>query len=343
MARNQRILVADGRIVEVGSVVHPPTDARVVDLSRFTILPGLLDAHVHLGIGGSLQQNAMADLRAGFTTVVDLGDRTQRVLRFRDSIVAGQRPGPRVLAAGIWVGRKNGVCEFGGIGIAGGPEGYAARVRENFRAGADLIKVCVSGWPAESFASPDSVQISQAALLAVVREAHAAGKLVLAHAISLGAVRASLDAGVDGLAHAAYLDSATAVAVRERGVFLIPTLASLTTNDTTAGSRALAHATLLAYRTGVPLVLGTDGGVLPHGQNAHEIATLVAAGIAPIDAIRAATTNAARALRLSDSVGAIRPGMVADIIAIEGDPLAEPEALQRVRFVMLRGREIDLR
>lgn len=342
ITRDQRILIEHGRIREVGPQVRQPANARVVDLSSYTVLPGLIDAHVHLVIGGSVRDNALADLRAGFTTVVDLGARTHRLLQLRDSINAGHIPGPRVLAAGIWVGTKDGVCEFNGIGIAGGPEGFADRVRENVGGGAEIIKVCVSGWPAAAHADPDAVEISDSALAATVREAHAANRLVLAHAISLGSVRASLRAGVDGLAHAAYVDSLTAVELRQRGMFLVPTLASLTGRDSSEVTRALVRATSLAYRAGVTLVFGTDGGVLPHGRNAAEFAALRAAGVSPLDAIRAATTNAARALRLADSLGAIKPGMSGDLIAVEGDPLADVEALERVRFVMLRGRAIEM-
>src|SRR5688500_14368815 len=168
IARNQRILIEDGRVKEVGRRVRQPANARVVDLSRYTVLPGLIDAHVHLVIGGPVRDNALADLRAGFTTVVDLGARTQRLLQIADSINAGHIPGPRVLAAGVWVGTRGGVCEFNGIGIAGGPEAFALRVRENVEAGAAVIKVCLSGWPAAAYANPISVELDSATLAAVV-------------------------------------------------------------------------------------------------------------------------------------------------------------------------------
>src|SRR5262245_35889985 len=151
--RDQEIVVESGRIVYVGKPRAATPTRDVVDLSRFTVLPGLIDAHVHLAIGGPPRANALADVQAGFTTVVDLGSRTTRMLRFRDSVNAGQIPGPRVLAAGIWVGRKNGVCEFSGIGIEGSSaEPFRQRVRMNSDSGADVIKVCVSGWPAQSYA-----------------------------------------------------------------------------------------------------------------------------------------------------------------------------------------------
>ena len=339
VAMGQTILVEGDRIRAVGNNFTVPDGAVVYDLSGLTVIPGLIDAHVHLAIGGTVRDNALADLRAGFTTIVDLGARTHRLLRLRDSINAGHIPGPRVLGAGIWVGRKDGVCEFGGIGIAGGAEGFRRRVRDNIAAGAEVIKVCVTGWPADAFADPDSYELPDSTLRAVVEEAHKGGRRVIAHDISRGGVRAGIAAGIDGLAHAAFLDSATAGALGRDSIFLIPTLAALTGGDTSAVSRGLYESVGLAPRLGVRLVFGTDGGVLPHGQNAQEFVALQRAGVPALEQLRAATINAARALGL-DSLGRIAPGMLADLVAVEGDPLADVGALQRVKFVMSRGRAV---
>jgi imidazolonepropionase-like amidohydrolase len=341
VARDQTIIVEDGRISAVGASLRSSPRDSVVDLSRYTVLPGLFDAHVHLVIGGPMRATALADLRAGFTTIVDLGARTTGVLAFRDSINAGLVPGPRVLAAGIWIGRRNGVCEFGGIGIAGGAEGFRQRVRENVEAGADVIKACVSGWAPDAYAEPDAYELPDSVLLSIVDEARRLRRAVIAHDISLGGVRAAVRAGVRGLAHAAYLDDGTAGLLRDREIFLIPTLASLVGADSSTGARALVAATVLAHRTGVPLVFGTDAGVLPHGQGAEEFVALARAGIPLLDAIRAATTGAARALGVADSLGAVAPGFLADIIAVDGDPLTDASALGRVRFVMVRGRVVE--
>lgn len=340
VANNQTILIEGDRIRAVGTNVTPPAGATVFDLSTLTVIPGLIDAHVHLAIGGTVRDNALADLRAGFTTVVDLGARTHRLLRLRDSINAGHIPGPRVLAAGIWVGRKDGVCEFNGIGIAGGPDAFRQRVRENIAAGADVIKVCVTGWPADAYANPNAYELPDSVLRAVVDEAHKGGRRVIAHDISLGGVRAGIAAGIDGLAHAAFLDSTTATALRRDSVFLIPTLASLTGGDTSAVSRGLIAGVGLAHRVGVRLVFGTDGGVLPHGQNAQEFVALRQAGVPALEQLRMATMNAVQALGLADSLGRIAPGMLADLVAVEGDPLSDVTAFQRVRFVISRGRVI---
>jgi imidazolonepropionase-like amidohydrolase len=142
------------------------------------------------------------------------------------------------------------------------------------------------------------------------------------------------------LAHAAYLDSAAAVELRGRGTFVVSTLASLAGRDTSVASRELARSLTLGYRMGVPLVFGTDAGVIPHGGNAAELYALERAGVSRLDVLRAATINAARAFRLADSLGVVAPGMVADLIAVDGDPLADLGAMSRVRFVMARGRVV---
>jgi imidazolonepropionase-like amidohydrolase len=183
---------------------------------------------------------------------------------------------------------------------------------------------------------PDVFEMAESVMVAAVEEAHARHKPVVAHDLSRGGVQAAIRSGVDGLVHAAFLDSVTIMQLKRRGMFLIPTLASLV--DTTQVGRGLVEAVGLAYRAGVRIVFGTDGGVLPHGGNAEEFLAMTRAGIRPLDAIRAATVNAAAAWRIGDSVGVIAPGMAADIIAVRGDPLTDLAVLQHVRFVMISGR-----
>jgi len=312
--------------------------SRTIDLGDMTVVPGLIDAHVHLTIGGPVRANALADLRAGFTTVADQGALTHRLLVLRDSINSGHIEGPRVLAAGIWVGTKGGVCEFSGIGIAGGAEAFVQRVQQNIAAGANMTKVCLSSWPAASYASPDSVEIPRDVLRAIGEASHAARSPVTAHAISRGAARAALDAGVDGLVHAAYVDASLAAAMRTRGMWMSPTIASLTAGDTSAAARVLTGAVRVAHDAGVSLVFGTDGGVLPHGRGVDEMEALVSSGLTRLEAIQAATINAAKALAIADSVGQIAVGMSADFVAVRGDPLRDISALRSVGLVVSRGR-----
>ena len=310
-----------------------------LDLGSVTVLPGLIDAHVHLTIGGDPATNAAAILRAGFTTVVDLGATTDAALRLRDRINANEAIGPRILAAGLWAGKKDGICEFGGIGIVGGPEGFRQRVQQNFRAGADLTKVCVSTWLADAFQRPEAYEVEDAALAAAVEESRKTKRPVIAHAISLGSVKAAMRAGVNGLAHAAFVDQPTAVELRTRDVFMIPTLASLLGDRIGPAAVALRQSVATTAAAGVRLVFGTDGGVLPHGQNAREFMAMAAAGVSPLEAIRSATINAARTFGLGRA-GTLDAGAPADLIAIDGNPLKDLSTLSRVVFVMRNGRII---
>ena len=169
-------------------------------------------------------------------------------------------------------------------------------MQQNIAAGANLTKVCLSPWPAVSFAAPDSVEIPSVVLRSIVNVSHAANRPVSAHAISRGAAPAALDADVDGLVHTAYVDAALATAMRGKGMWMIPTIASLTRGDTSVVSRSLVAALRVAHSAGVTIVFGTDGGVLPHGKGVDEMEALVAAGFSPLEVIQAATINAAKAL-----------------------------------------------
>jgi imidazolonepropionase-like amidohydrolase len=334
------IFVENGRVSGIGPLrgFHR-ADEVVIDLSNATVLPGLIDAHVHFALAGAPPANALATLRAGFTTVADLGSVNQRILRLRDSISAGAVVGPRILGAGLWIGRAEGICEFGGIGVRGGAEVYRARVRENVAAGADIIKVCVSTWLTDAFEHPERYEIADDALAATIDEAHSARRKVIAHDLSNAGVQIALKLGVDGFAHGAIVDSVVAVDMARRGAFMIPTLASLAPSSSPAETK-LRESVARAHRLGVRMVFGTDAGVIPHGSNAQEFAALVGAGLSPLEAIRAATINAAEALGIGSEAGTIETGRVADIIAVTGDPLMDVRLLERVQFVMKAGQVV---
>ena len=205
--------------------------------------------------------------------------------------------------------------------------------------GADLTKVCVSAWTAAAFAQPEAYEIKDDGLTAVVEESKRWNRMVIAHAISRGGAKAAMRSGVRGLAHAAYLDAAMATELRERDMFFIPTILTLTQNPGPA-TDALKASVVAAHRAGVRLVFGTDGGVLPHGKNAAEFEALVNAGVPPIAALHAATTNAAQVLGLADAIGSLTAGKFADIIAVDGDPLTDIKVMQQVVFVMRNGRVV---
>jgi imidazolonepropionase-like amidohydrolase len=240
-----------------------------------------------------------------------------------------------VIAAGSWIGARGGVCEFGGATVNGAAEA-AERTRADLDAGADLIKVCITGWPQDAVAFPDSVELKAAPLDAVMKVAGRAHRMVIAHAIGQAGALLGASHGVKARAHTPVVDSAAAAALRRSGVWVISTLASL-------GPRPGGKEVLASFRrlraAGVPVVLGTDAGVLAHGRNARELAALTDAGLTPAEALRAATIDAARLLGRTD-LGEIKVGAVADFVVVAGDPLQDITLLQRPEMVVQGGRAV---
>jgi imidazolonepropionase-like amidohydrolase len=335
---NGAIVVRDGRIIAVNSPKagwRPPAGARVVELDGRTVLPGLIDAHVHLTLAGDPDSNARATLRAGFTTVLDLGCAEGAGVRLRDAIAHGKVQGPRVLAAGSWIGATGGVCEFGGATVHDAVEARA-RARSDLARGADALKVCVTGWPKDAVAFPDSVELKAEPLAAVAAVARSARRPVFAHAIGQAGALLAAAAGVRALAHTPVVDSVSASALARSGVRVISTLASLGPRP---GGEAVRRSFRLLREAGVPVVLGTDAGVLAHGRNADELFALAEAGLSAAEALRAATVDAAALLGVRE-IGEIAAGKAADFVVVEGDPLSDLHTLERPALVVKAGRPI---
>ncbi len=326
------ILVSEGRIVARGHHLVIPAGVEIVDASTATIIPGLIDAHVHLTISGNPSENAARTLRAGFTTVADLGSANGAGVRLQQLIETDSVPGPTMIAAGSWIGGKGGVCEFGGATIRGASEADA-RARSDLASGADMLKLCVSGWINDAAAYPDSVELTAEEIAAVVRDARDAGKPVVVHATSRAAVRRSLEAGIRLFAHTPIVNDADAVALKESGACVVTTMTTLLAADS---SEALRLSFARLRQAGVTLALGTDAGVLPHGSNAEEAVTLGSLGMSPLEVLQAATTVAAGCLGLS-RYGDLSPGAPADLVALAGDPLHDLSVLAAPVFVMHRG------
>lgn len=332
------VLVRGGRIAAVGSrdSIRIPAGSRVMDLGDATLLPGLIDAHVHLLLGGPPRANAEATLRAGFTTVQDLGALRYANLSLRDSVQDGRWSGPRIIGAGPWLGVSGGICDFSGIGVRDRSE-LLQRIRTDAERGADVIKLCVTGWPAAGFAHPDSVELAEETVAVAVAESGRLGRPAVAHAVGRAGAASAVRGGVAGLAHSAFLDDETIGLMRTRGTWLASTLVSFQQGTDTASFQALWTRMQAAHRGGVRIILGTDAGVVPHGTNARELAALVRLGLTPIDALRAASIRAAQALGVADRLGSLAPGKVADLIAVTGDPLTDIRMMEKVVFVMKDG------
>lgn len=308
---------------------------------------------------------ARRTLQAGFTTVADLGAENEAIFALRDGIAAGKLPGPRILAAGNVLSPHGGEGDLFGYrhdvtralqrpNLCSGADDCRRLVRQQVQRGADLIKVVATGAVLSDADAGVDQQFTDAELQAIVETAHALGRRVTAHAHGKAGVDAFLRAGGDAIEHGTWLDDGSAALFRRTGAWLVPTLLAGDTvaewaadPDSFLGPAAKAKAASVgpamldmvrrAHAAGVPIAFGTDSGVSRHGDNAREFALLVEAGLTPLEAIRAATVNAAAHLGLADQVGRLAPGMAADLVAIDGDPLQDVGALQDVRLVMKAG------
>jgi imidazolonepropionase-like amidohydrolase len=309
------------------------------------------------------QGNARRTLEAGFTTVRDLGGEGRTTATLRDAINSSQILGPTIVPAGMMVSVTGGHGAVIGLNRAytgavaaertnfcDGPDSCARAVRAQISVGAEVIKFAATGGVRLNVAGGLGKQMTDAEMKAIVDTAHSFGRKVTAHAHGKEGIDAALRAGVDSIEHGSFIDDETVRLFKTMDAALVPTavapLAALaqarrgeapTPVLVKAEKAAAAHAesTARAVRRGVRIFFGTDSGVAPHGDNAKEFALMVRAGMTPAQAIKAATID--NAAELDSPVGALLPGLDADIIAVAGDPLADVTELERVSFVMRRG------
>lgn len=383
------IIVRDGRIVALSpgrsgdapADLKPDEQVTEIDLGGRTVLPGLIDAHVHLASQYGVPwwqdavrtaeydvavglHNAGITLRAGFTTVRDLGSEPRVMFAVRDAIRDGLAVGPRILASGPAISITGGHGDVNGFrpevnqalsggNTCSGPDQCAQRVREASRNGADVIKATVTGGVLSQQNRGFDQHFTDEELAAIVRAARLLGLKTAAHAHGARGVEAAAKAGFDSIEHAVFADEAALKAMRASGAYLVPTLSTTNayrerigtgfyTPQVEAKARRRLDETgksiVAARRLGVKIAFGTDLGVYRHGTNAGEIPLLVKyAGFTPREALIAATVSAADLLGRSGEIGTLAAGKAADIVAVDGDPLQDPEAMQRVRFVMANG------
>lgn len=381
-AEKQAIWIEGDRIRKIGSEAElraeMPRDSRVVDLSNYTVLPGLIDCHTHLtfspyllgprGLHTSIPRqallgarNAKATLEAGFTTVRNVAADGYSDIALRDAINAGDVPGPRMLASGppLSITGGHGDENFlapqfhaGGEGVADGTDAVIRLVRENIKFGADVIKFMATGGVLSEGDNPQLEQYSPEEMRAIVETAHGLGRKVAAHAHGTPGIKAAVLAGVDSIEHGIYVDEEAIQLMKQHGTYLVPTLylgdwflenaskLGLTPNMLEKAKIVMPAArqnVARAFREGVKVAFGTDAAVFPHGLNAREFAVMVKLGLTPLQSIQAATLNAADLLGWSDKVGTLEPGKLADLVAVEGDPLQDVTSLERAKFVMKGG------
>ncbi|MFL6591557.1 MAG: amidohydrolase family protein [Luteimonas sp.] len=310
---------------------------------------------------------ARRTLLAGFTTVRNLGDGDNESIALRNAIRSGLIDGPRILTAGKAIGSTGGHADgtdgyradlMGDPGPADGiinsPGDAWKAIRQHYKDGVDLIKIMPSGGVLDESASVDNAQLTEDELRALVTAARDYGYPVAAHAHGAEAIRRAVLAGVDSIEHGSFMDDADMKLMKQRGTWYVPTIIAgefvgkkakepgwyppqVAAKASQVASRIMATAGK-AYRAGVPIAFGTDAGVYPHGENAHEFELMVQAGMPASFVLQAATRNAAKLLRMDQDVGSVEAGKYADIVAVPGDPLADISLMKRIDFVMKGGR-----
>ena len=393
LLQNAVVIVQGDKIVDSGSNLTVPGDAKVIDLGDATLSPGFMDAHTHLTADYSGNYNdrrlkeldlnvseqaikatiyARATLEAGFTTVRDLGSRFVGSKEFvdvalRNSINKGVVIGPRMLVATFGIGATGGHFDptngfranlFGREpdyteGIVDSPDEVRKAVRFEIKHGADVIKAAVSGGVLSLADDVDTPQLTPGEIAALVDETHRLRKKVAVHCHGDQAARDAIDAGVDSIEHGSFLKPETLAKMKTKGTFLTPTLMASDwimqklsnypeplQEKAKAATAARTEMFRNAVKMGVKISFGTDSAVSPHGLNAREFKLMVDLGLAPLEALRAATANDADLFGISQKVGTLEKGKLADIIAMPGDPTADITATERVSFVMKEGKII---
>lgn len=385
------IVIEGGKISALLEGRQPgPAGARIIDLGNRFVLPGLIDSHVHLDsdAGGQAallesltsspgldalraQWNGMKTLRAGFTTVRNLGDRSGATLALRDAVESGWVMGPRIIDAGrsisVTSGHMDGTLSLSDelkVGVSednlcNGVDSCREAVRRQVRRGVDVIKIATTGGVNSRIGAGLGQQMFADEAKAVVETAHLHGKKVAVHAHGTDGINVALAAGADSIEHGTMPNDETLRLFRQGGAYYVSTLSTVNgyrerlAQDPNAYPPAVlekvrwrlevtGRALERAVPAGVKIAFGTDAGVSKHGRNADEFELMVQHGMTPATAITAATTNAAELLGLGKEIGALRPGMAADLIAVSGDPLVDVKVLKAVQFVMKGGRVVPM-
>jgi imidazolonepropionase-like amidohydrolase len=378
------IVVDNGRIVEVREgYASPPAGIQLLDLKDKYVLPGLIDSHVHLssdrgGEAGLIafvreepqmnaleaQMNGMKTLRAGFTTVRNLGDEGA-TLALREAIARGWVQGPRIIDAAQSISTTGGHMDGrGGLNddlvahlpapenLCDSVESCRRVVRRQIDRGADVIKFATTGGVNSGTGLATRMYPDEAK--ALVDTAHAYGRKVAVHAHGADGIKLALRSGADSIEHGTQMDDEIIRLFKQTGAYYVPTLSTVNGYLERLAANPNAYAPdvkkqidwrigitgkslQMAYPAGVKIAFGTDAGVSKHGRNADEFEAMVKYGMPPLETIKAATVNAADLLGLASEVGTIEPGKSADIIAVAADPVADVRALKSVDFVMARG------
>lgn len=387
---NVRLVDGNGQAIERATVIvrgrtiHAAGPSRTISIPRgatrmdgrgLTLLPGLIDCHVHLCLGAEPDvvkaigqetptetllkagQLARQTLESGITTVRDVGSRDHSIFALKQAIDKGLTPGPRIIGAGLAICMIGGHARFIGQEVEGVDQ-VRKVVREQIDAGAEVIKVIASGGVLTPGTSPDQAQMTLEELSAAVDEAKRAGRKVAAHAHGASGMKNAIRAGAHSIEHATLMDEEAADLCEQQGVYIVPTLSALATTAACRRGCGIPDSALdkaksmtkrhqasfkQAHHRGLLIAMGTDAGTPfnNHGDNAQELERMVAFGMTPMEAIIASTSSAARLIGIQDQVGTIERGKEADLLLIDGNPLRKIDLLRdrsRIVGVMKAGR-----
>jgi imidazolonepropionase-like amidohydrolase len=378
------VVITDGRIASVvgrgGARPAIPAGAKRIDLPGKTLLPGLIDMHVHLDspadIGGyrgleytdsfwgmTAVGNARAMLDAGFTTVRNVGSGNRNDVGLKQAIDGGYAVGPRIVPAGFALGATGGHCDSTFLppslekarkeeGVGDGALELRHQVRRQRKYGAEVIKVCATGGVFSRNTEPGQQQLSEEELRAIADEAHQWGLKVAAHAHGAAGIKAAIRAGIDTIEHSSLIDAEGIRLAKERGTWLAMDIFNTEYTQAEGAKNGVLEDNLrkdreiaqlqrdnfrAAHRAGVKMVFATDAGVMPHGSAGGQFRWMVQYGMSPMEAIQSATRNAAQALGREKDLGAIAVGRFGDLIAVDGDPIADVRQLEDVDVVIKGG------
>ncbi|MEP1470130.1 MAG: amidohydrolase family protein [Halieaceae bacterium] len=373
------LIVENGVIVSMnGDIGNATSEDHIVELQGMRLLPGLFDMHVHITSDPSLQgynrlrpselrsvlkgaSNARDMLLAGVTTIRNLGAGGHGDVALRDAIEDGDVIGPRIFAAGPSLGVTGGHCdnnllpkryEDTAAGVADGPWEVTRKVRENIKYGSDVIKFCATGGVMSKGTKVGVQQYTLEEMQAIVTEAHRRGRTVAAHAHGTEGIKAAIEAGVDSVEHASFIDDEGIALAIKNGTYLsmdiyvteyilgrgakLGILEESLAKERTVGAQQRKNFQR-AVAAGAKMVLGTDAGIFPHDESPKQLSRMVQFGMTPLMAVQAATINAADLLQQKETLGSLTVGKSADIIAVAGNPLDKIELLEDVKFVMKDG------
>ena len=382
MLKEMTIVVEKNKIIDVqkGYATATATD-KVIDLKAYTVMPGLIDGHVHMDhennpnrmlaftqnkadIAFTSIQYSKTTLMAGFTTVRDVGGSVS--IAIRNAINKGLMVGPRVYTAGRIISSTGGhgdptnglredlmqITELNSDVVNGVDECIKA-VRQRYKEGADLIKICSTGGVLSLEKDGSGAQFSEEEIRAIVTTAKDYGMRVACHAHGAEGIKRAVRAGVTSIEHGTYMDDEAIALMKQMGTYHVPTIiAGKSVADSakkpgyfpdiiavkaTAVGGAIQAAFARSYKAGVKIAFGTDAGVYPHGKNWMEFEYMTQAGMPILECIKAATVNAADLIGVTDEIGTIEKGKLADIVAVDGDPTKDVKVMGKMVFVMKDG------